>query len=66
MAKRKRKAPWNRPPPKRAKHTNLSASQKTSAKRRAKRAGRAYPNLVDNMRAAARKKKCKKHKKHKK
>jgi hypothetical protein len=30
----------------------LSASQKTSAKASAKTAGRSYPNLVDNMRAA--------------
>jgi len=56
MAKRKRKAPWDRPPPKKAKHTKLSAKQKSAAKRRANRAGRAYPNLVDNMRAARKKK----------
>jgi hypothetical protein len=56
MAKRKRKAPWDRPAPKRAKHTKLSAKQKSAAKRRAKRAGRPYPNLVDNMREARKKK----------
>jgi hypothetical protein len=31
----------------------LSAKQKSSAKAAAKAAGRPYPNLVDNMRAAA-------------
>lgn len=31
----------------------LSPKAKTSAKSAAKAAGRAYPNLVDNMRAAA-------------
>ncbi len=30
----------------------LSSKQKTSAKNMAKSAGRPYPNLVDNMRAA--------------
>jgi hypothetical protein len=30
----------------------LSAKKKTAAKARAKKAGRPYPNLVDNMRAA--------------
>jgi hypothetical protein len=49
MAKRKRKAPWDRPAPKRAKHTKLSGKDKSEAKQRAKRAGRRYPNLVDNM-----------------
>ena len=31
---------------------SLSSSAKTSAKRAAEKAGRPYPNLVDNMRAA--------------
>ena len=56
MAKKKRKAPWKRPAPKTARHTHLSAKQKGAAKSRAKRAGRSYPNLVDNMRAASKKK----------
>jgi hypothetical protein len=30
----------------------LTSSQKATAKRRAKQAGRKYPNLVDNIRAA--------------
>lgn len=33
----------------------LSAASKTNAKRAAKKAGRPYPNLVDNMRAARKK-----------
>ena len=49
----KRKAPWKKPAPKGSRHTHLSSSEKTKAKRAAKRAGRPYPNLVDNMRAAA-------------
>lgn len=56
MSKAKRKAPWKRPAPKKARHTHLSEKQKTAAKRRAKRAGRRYPNLVDNMREASKKK----------
>lgn len=41
-------------PQKKAK--KLSAAKKIEAKERAKKAGRPYPNLIDNM-AAARKKK---------
>jgi hypothetical protein len=33
----------------------LSSGQKASAKAMAKKAGRSYPNLVDNMRAATKK-----------
>jgi hypothetical protein len=33
----------------------LSTAQKVNAKRAAKKAGRPYPNLVDNMRAARKK-----------
>lgn len=50
-----KKAVWNKPNPKK-KSTPLSGKQKSSAKARAKAAGRPYPNLVDNM-AASRKKK---------
>ncbi len=39
---------WDKPNPKR-KSTPLTASQKTAAKARAKKAGRPYPNLIDNM-----------------
>ena len=47
-----RKAPWKKAAPKSASHTHLSPAQKARAKRSAKRAGRPYPNLVDNMQAA--------------
>jgi hypothetical protein len=49
-----KKAPWERPTPKKkaGKPKHLSSAAKTSAKRAAKKAGRPYPNLVDNMRAA--------------
>lgn len=53
--------PWKRPNPRKqagktSKH--LTPGEKSAAKARAQRAGRRYPNLVDNMRmAAARKKK---------
>jgi hypothetical protein len=51
----KRAAPWERPAPKKVtkrptKH--LSPAQKEHAAQRAKRAGRSYPNLVDNMHEA--------------
>jgi hypothetical protein len=49
-----KKAPWTHPPKAGAHHTQLSATKKRSAKARAKRAGRKYPNLVDNMNAARR------------
>ncbi|AWM02249.1 DUF6321 domain-containing protein [Bradyrhizobium amphicarpaeae] len=57
MAKTPR-APWKRSNPRKragkaAKH--LSPAQKSAAKARARRAGRRYPNLVDNMRMAAKK-----------
>lgn len=51
-----RKAPWKRAAPAGSSHRKLSPRRKASAKTRAKRAGRPYPNLVDNMRAAAPKK----------
>jgi hypothetical protein len=50
------RAPWKRPNPrKRAgkKSRHLSSAQKSAAKARARRAGRPYPNLVDNMRMAS-------------
>ena len=53
------RTPWNRQNPRKragkaSKH--LSPAQKSAAKARARRAGRRYPNLVDNMRMAAKKK----------
>jgi len=46
---------WDKPNPKK-KSTPLTSSQKNSAKAAAAKAGRPYPNLVDNMRAAKKKK----------
>ena len=51
----KKKSVWDKPNPKK-KSTPLSSAQKAVAKARAKKAGRPYPNLIDNM-AASRKKK---------
>lgn len=46
--------PWKRRNPKKAsERTVLTPAQKAAAKRAAEQAGRRYPNLVDNMRAAA-------------
>lgn len=42
---------WDKPNPAK-KHKKLSPARKASAKAAAKAAGRSYPNLVDNMRAA--------------
>jgi hypothetical protein len=50
----KQKPVWEKPNPKK-KSIPLTSSQKDSAKARAKKAGRPYPNLIDNM-AASRKK----------
>ncbi len=50
------RAPWKRANPrKRAgkKSRHLTSAQKSTAKARARRAGRPYPNLVDNMRMAS-------------
>jgi len=46
---------WDKPNPKK-KSTSLTPAQKQAAKARAKKAGRTYPNLVDNA-AVKRKKK---------
>jgi hypothetical protein len=44
---------WNKPRPKGLGASKpLSAAKKASAKAAAKAAGRPYPNLIDNMRAA--------------
>jgi hypothetical protein len=47
-----KKPPWKRAAPAGSKHHSLSPKRKSAAKARARRAGRKYPNLVDNMRAA--------------
>ena len=49
-----KKAFWDKPNPKK-KSTPLTSAQKAAAKARAKKAGRPYPNLIDN--AAVRRKK---------
>jgi hypothetical protein len=46
-----KKPVWEKKNPKK-KSTPLSPAQKAKAKAAAKKAGRPYPNLVDNMRAA--------------
>ena len=46
----KSKAPWDRPNPKK-RSKPLTAAQKSRAKASAKKAGRPYPNLIDNMKA---------------
>jgi hypothetical protein len=51
-AKSKRQ-PWDQPAPRGSRQTKLTKSQKAKAKAAATRAGRRYPNLVDNMRVAA-------------
>lgn len=51
-----KKMVWDTPNPK-SKSKKLTPKAKASAKAMAKAAGRPYPNLIDNMRAAKRKKK---------
>ncbi len=48
--------PWQRNNPGDAKAKPLTPEQKAAAMERAERAGRPYPNLIDNMWAARRKK----------
>jgi len=45
---------WDKPNPKKV-SKKLSPKAKSSAKAMAKAAGRPYPNLIDNMRAARKK-----------
>lgn len=53
MPRKQQKPPWKKPARGRRGATKrLSSSAKKSARSRAKRAGRPYPNLVDNMNAA--------------
>lgn len=53
-----KKEVWDKDRPKDlGKPKKLTSRQKSSAKAAAKKAGRPYPNLVDNMRAARKKKK---------
>ena len=55
-AKKASKPVWEKARPKSlGKPKKLTPAQKASAKVAAKKAGRPYPNLVDNMRAARKK-----------
>ena len=51
-----KKKVWDKKNPKK-KSEKLDPSEKAEAKARAKKAGRPYPNLVDNMAVAKKKKK---------
>lgn len=52
-------APWKtKNPVKKANRTKLTEEQKDEARERAKKAGRRYPNLVDNMAVAKEAKKA--------
>ena len=44
-------AVWDKPNPNKGEGNKMTSSQRAEAKRRAKAAGRPYPNLVDNMAA---------------
>ena len=52
MKKSTDKPVWKKPAPKTAHHAKLTEAQKEEARARAAKAGRRYPNLVDNMWAA--------------
>jgi hypothetical protein len=49
--------PWKKTAPKKTAPTKLTPAQKLEAKARARKAGRPYPNLVDNMAVAKKAKK---------
>ena len=54
------KKPWEGKNPKpKSKRKTLTSAQKSKAKKLAKKAGRPYPNLVDNMRVMKKKKRKK-------
>jgi hypothetical protein len=56
MGLQMKKEIWDKPRPKKlGKPKALSSKQKASAKASAKAAGRPYPNLVDNLKAAKKK-----------
>jgi hypothetical protein len=52
MPAKKSAEPWEKPAPKKNKHTKLTPASKAKAEAAAKKAGRKYPSLVDNMNAA--------------
>ena len=51
-----KKMVWDKPAPKGGVAKKLSPMKKAAAKKAAAKAGRPYPNLVDNMNAAKKKK----------
>jgi hypothetical protein len=48
----KKKDSWKKPALRSNRHTKLTAKSEEKARASAKRAGRPYPNLVDNMNVA--------------
>lgn len=52
MKKAEAKPVWKKKPPKTGAKTTLTDAQKREARERAEKAGRPYPNLIDNMWAA--------------
>jgi Domain of unknown function (DUF6321) len=52
---RRPRPPWKRPGPSK-RPRKLSSAQRSAAKQRAQKAGRRYPNLVDNMAVASKRK----------
>ncbi len=58
MTKKETK-PWKKEPPNKSSHTKLTAQSKAKARAAAKKSGRPYPNLVDNMKAAKKQKAAK-------
>lgn len=56
MTTKKKTKPWKKETPKKSTHTHLTKQSKAKAKAAAKKAGRPYPNLVDNMQAAKKQK----------
>jgi hypothetical protein len=55
MTRTQPKPPWKRRNPVSHSHTKLSAADKARARARAAKAGRRYPNLIDNMYVAQKK-----------
>ena len=57
MVKAAQKAPWKKRNPKqKGEHEKLSPAEKAAAKENAKKAGRPYPKLIDNMMVTAKRK----------
>ena len=54
MPAKTRTPPWRKANPRKGRSAKLTVKQKDAARARAKRAGRHYPNLIDNMWASQR------------